>query len=527
MEAGREFTVHSRYVNLPVENGAPLRTVRLVVNGERVEEFGIELAEGAPDFWVFSDVGAFVGESLAIEVDGATAPAGLGIAFVSDTIADAKDLYRERYRPQFHFSSRRGWHNDPNGLLYYQGVYHLFYQHNPYGWKWGNMHWGHAISPDLVHWEELPDALYPDGLGTCFSGSGVVDWRNTAGFSRDGAPALVCIYTSAGEPFTQSLAYSTDQGRSWTKYSHNPVLGHVVGRNRDPKVIWHAPTRAWVMALYLDGESYALFASSDLKRWEKRCDVRLPGASECPDLFELPIEGSPGETRWVFWGANGTYLLGSFDGWTFEPDGDALRYDWGGSSYAAQTWSDAPDGRRIQIAWMRQDLPGMPFNQLMTFPCELTLRHLPEGVRLCSQPVQEVEHIRNTTHAWQGWELGPGHTALPGVDGELLDIEAEFHVSGLGRCGLSVRGIPIIYDAASQVLSCQTRTARVPPVKGAVRLRVLVDRASVEVFANDGEVALPIGVLLDEAERAVWVLVEDEPVQIDSLTVYGLSSVWQ
>jgi sucrose-6-phosphate hydrolase SacC (GH32 family) len=527
MGAQREFAVHGRYMNLPVENGASLRMMRFIVNGERVREFTIELAEGDPDFWVFSDVSAFEGQTLAIELDGAAAPQGLGATFVSDTIAGAEDLYRERYRPQFHFSSRRGWHNDPNGLVYYRGEYHMFYQHNPYGWKWGNMHWGHAISPDLVHWRELPEALYPDELGTCFSGSGVVDWENTADLSPTGAMALVCIYTSAGEPFTQSLAYSTDRGRGWTKYRHNPVLGHIAGHNRDPKVIWHAPTQAWIMALYLDGESYALFASPDLRRWEKRCDVTLPGASECPDLFELPIEGETGESRWVFWGANGTYLLGSFDGWKFEADGDALHYASGGSSYAAQTWSEAPAGRRIQIAWMRQDLPGMPFNQFMTFPCELTLRHTQEGVRLFSWPVEEIKSIQDKERVWQDWAVRPGQTPLPSVEGELLDTEVEFRPGERGRCGLLVRGIPVIYDTASQVLSCQGRTATMVPVKGVVRLRLLVDRASVEVFANNGRVALPIGVLLDRSERGVSVLAEDEPAWVNSLRVCELDSVWR
>jgi sucrose-6-phosphate hydrolase SacC (GH32 family) len=176
---------------------------------------------------------------------------------------------------------------------------------------------------------------------------------------------------------------------------------------------------------------------------------------------------------------------------------------------------------------MRQDLPDMPFNQFMTFPCELRLRRTLGGIRLCSWPVQEIELIRHTKYAWQEWELGPGQTALPGIDGELFDIEVQLQVRGRGRYGLNARGIPIVYDAASRVLSCQGRKATLAPIEGAVRLRVLVDRASIEVFANDGEVALPIGVLLDQAERAVQVIAEDEPVLIDSLTVYELKSVWQ
>ena len=232
----------------------------------------------------------------------------------------APTLYKELHRPQFHFTSQRYWINDPNGLVYYAGEWHLFFQHNPYGIKWGNMTWGHAVSPDLVHWTQLPNALEPDALGTIYSGSAVVDWANTAGMQTGAEPPLIAIYTSAGSeakppvPFTQSIAGSNDRGRTWTKHSGNPVLGHIVGANRDPKVIWHAPSAQWVMALYLDGNDYALFGSPNLRDWTRLCDVAMPGVAECPDFFPLPVDGAATRTLWVFWGAAGCYRLGAFDG---------------------------------------------------------------------------------------------------------------------------------------------------------------------------------------------------------------------
>ena len=318
-------------------------------------------------------------------------------------------LYHEKYRPQFHFTARKNWLNDPNGLVYYQREYHLFFQHNPAGLSWGNMTWGHAVGPDLLHWQQLDNALSPDRLGTIFSGSAVVDWDNTAGFQTGAEKVLVCIFTSAGKPFTQSIAFSNDRGRTWTKYAHNPVLSHIAGDNRDPKVFWHEPTRRWIMALYLDGEHYALFASPNLKEWTKLSDVPAPGGSECPDLFELPIEGNPRDTRWVFWAGNGNYLLGRFDGKTFIKESGPHPTDWGANFYAAQTYSDIPeaDGRRIQIAWMRGgEFPGMPFNQQMSFPCELTLRKFSEGIRLCRNPVREIEKIRAKKHGWNNLRCG-------------------------------------------------------------------------------------------------------------------------
>ena len=532
-----EFTVGSRYINLPVKNDAEKRLMRFLVDGRRVREFEIELAEGEPDLWVFADVSDYGGQQLTIEAEGMDADAeALQAIEQSDDIKGGKELYAEELRPQFHFSSRRGWINDPNGLMYYDGEYHLFYQHNPYGWRWGNMHWGHAVSRDLVHWEEQPDALYPDEQGTMFSGSGVVDNGNTAGFRTGEEEALVCVYTAAGgtsamsndQPFTQAIAYSNDRGMTWSKYVSNPVLGHVAGRNRDPKVIWHEPTRKWVMALFLDQNAYALYSSPDLKDWTKTCDLELPGCGECPDMFELPVDGNAANTRWVFWGANGSYLLGSFDGEVFEPEGELQRFDWGGNSYAAQSWSDIPaeDGRRIQIAWGRVELPGMPFNQQMTFPCELTLRKTGDGVLLHAEPVKEIEALHAVTHSWRSEELEPGLDLLSGTEGELFDLRAEIEVGDAEALELVVRGVPIVYDVKGQSLSCQQAKANLKPADGKLRLQVLVDRTFVEVFGNGGRVYLPVGAALDGGNRKLELLCRGGRARVISLEVSELRSVW-
>ena len=534
----KSITVQSRYLHLPVRNHAPKRRMRFVIDGETVRAFDIELAEGQPDFWAFSDVGPYQGQALRVELDD-VGPGSSTLEQIcqGETIPVEADLYRERLRPQFHFSSRRGWNNDPNGLLCYGGEYHLFYQHNPYGVGHGNMHWGHAISPDLVHWQELGDALYPDHLGTCFSGSGIVDWRNTAGLQIGEQKTLVCVYTTAGgrsqesegQPFTQSIAYSNDRGRTWHSYEGNPVLQHIAARNRDPKVIWYEPTQRWVMALYLQENDYALFASPNLRMWERLCDVSLPGATECPDFFPLPVDGNNEDTRWVFWGANGTYLLGAFDGAAFRPDGPAQRYDWGGSSYAAQTWSDIPsqDGRRIQIAWLRVQVPGMPFNQQMTFPCQLTLRNAPEGVRLFSEPVREIETLWDGNHHWPAQPLAPGDNPLSAISGELFDIRAEFEVTDAAEFGFAVRGLPVTYDVERQELTCLRRSAALKPEDGRIRLQILVDRASIEIFGNDGRVYLPIGVIFPEGNRSLALFSSGGPTQVNALDVHELHSAWR
>jgi levanase/fructan beta-fructosidase len=338
------------------------------------------------------------------------------------------------------------------------------------------MHWGHAVSSDLVHWKELPIALYPDKLGTMFSGSAVVDRFNSSGLGTKKNPPVVAFYTAAGEPFTQCLAYSLDGGMTLQKLPSNPILKHIIGGNRDPKVVWHEGSKQWVMALYLDGDEFAFFGSSDLKSWKELSRSRLPGSSECPDLFPL------GE-KWVFFGANYRYLVGSFDGKTFKPEHEPIQGDFGHHFYASQTYSDAPRGRRIQIAWMNGgNLPGMPFTNQMSFPCELRLVRLGEGWRVLRMPVKEISSLVSSSSVVSSFgEL---------TQGDLLDIEASFAVGAEGAVEFDIRGASVSYDASSAKLAALGSETPLKPENGVVKLRILVDRSSVEVFGNDGLVSL-------------------------------------
>ena len=442
--------------------------------------------------------------------------------------------YKEAHRPQFHFTPKTNWTNDPNGLIYYKGEYHLFFQHNPFGIDWGNMTWGHAVSPDLVHWKQLPHAIHPDELGTIFSGSGVVDWQNTGGFQTGDESVLVNFYTAAGShapkevPFTQSIAYSNDRGRSWTKYEGNPVIEHIVGSNRDPKVIWHEPTQKWVMALYLDQNDYALFGSTNLKEWTRLSDLQIPD-TECPDIFELPVDGDPDNTKWVFWGAAGKYYVGNFDGTTFTPEGDAHRSDYGANFYAAQTWSDVPEsnGRRIQIAWMSGSKPpDMPFNQQMSFPCELTLQTTSGGIRLHREPVVEIENIHAYTHAWSDLALKPGEDPLAGLTGELFDIRAEIALNDAAAVGFKIRGQDIRYDVAEQQLTFLERSGPLAPQDGKISLQILVDRISIEAFGNGGKLSMTSYFLPDLNNAGIGMYTDGGAATLVSLKVHELKSSW-
>jgi len=447
-----------------------------------------------------------------------------------DAAQAGDQLYNEIYRPQFHFTPKKNWTNDPNGLVYYDGEYHLFFQHNPHGINWGNMTWGHAVSPDLLHWKQLDHAIHPDKLGTIFSGSAVVDTNNTAGFQTGDEKVIVCIYTSAGKPFTQSIAYSNDRGRSWTKYEKNPVLGHIAGHNRDPKVIWYEPIKKWVMALFLDRGQYALFTSPNLKQWERLCDIPPSGGSECPDFFDLPVDGDAKNKKWIFWAGNGNYLVGTFDGKKFTKEGGPFRFEYGHNYYAAQSYSDIPesDGRRIQIGWMRGGkYPGMPFNQQMSFPRVLTLRSTAEGPRMYCRPVKEIEKIRVKEHSWSDCALKPGQNLLKDLSGDLFEIQLEIAPGKAETFGFTLRGAKVEYSVADKRLNSLGRSVELAPQNGKIKLHVLLDRTCVETFGNDGKVVISSCFLPKADDRSLGIFATGGEAQILSLKVYELRSAWE
>ncbi len=442
--------------------------------------------------------------------------------------------YQERYRPQYHFTAKENWLNDPNGLVYYKDEYHLFFQHNPKGLDWGPNTWGHAISSDLIHWQQIDHAIEPDEYGWIWSGSCVVDWKNTAGFKSGNEETIIAIYTTGGygeprNPCVQGIAYSNDKGRKWMKYEKNPVLRHIVADNRDPKVIWHEPTNKWIMALYLDGNDYAIFSSPDIIKWKGESTIHLPNASECPDFFKLPVDGDINNTKWVFWGANGNYLIGTFDGIRFSPESEILKADWGANFYAAQTWSDIPksDGRTIQIAWMAGGkYPNMPFNQQMSFPCELSLKTTPQGIRLYRQPVKEIKLLYQNEYQWNNQTIEPGTNLLSDISGELFDISIEIELGNAKEIELIMRGEKIRYNASKNEVSLFNKSAFLLTIDRKIKLRILLDRTSIEIFGNNGQVSMSSCFLPDIENKRLDIHVLGGGAHIISMNVYELSPTW-
>ncbi|MDQ3250007.1 MAG: glycoside hydrolase family 32 protein, partial [Chloroflexota bacterium] len=357
---------------------------------------------------------------------------------------------QELFRPLFHFSPPANWLNDPNGLVYYAGEYHLFYQYHPHSAVWGPMHWGHAVSRDLVQWQHLPIALYPDELGMIFSGSAVIDWQNTAGFGKE---AMIALFThDRPDGQRQSLAYSTDQGRTWTKYAGNPLIDTPPAEKdfRDPKVIWYAESEVaghWVMLLAV-GDSIWFYTSPTLLDWTFVGEFGSghgahDGVWETPELFKLPVDDGP-ELRWVLAvgvgeGATidrlGTqYFVGAFDGATFTNEnapGLELWADYGTDFYAAQAWNDAPDQRQVWLAWLNnwryaRTVPTAPWRGVMSLPRAVSLRTVPAGIRLVQQPVDELKNLRTQHTSWHNQIVDGENRWLAEAGGETLEIMAEF-----------------------------------------------------------------------------------------------------
>jgi fructan beta-fructosidase len=488
--------------------------------------------------------------------------------------------YDETYRPQYHFTPAKNWMNDPNGPIFYKGEYHLFYQYNPFGNDWGHMSWGHAVSRDLVHWQHLPVAIPEENGIMIFSGSTVVDWHNSSGFCKEAHAAepscLVAIYTGHTEKLqTQNLAYSNDQGRTWTKYSGNPVLDLHMQDFRDPKVFWHEPSRKWVMVAALPTEhKVRFFGSSDLKHWNALSDFGPAGGTagvwECPDLFPLPVEGEAGQTRWVLsinlnpgglaGGSADQYFVGQFDGTTFvnaNPAEQTLWADYGKDFYASTSFSDIPatDGRRIWLGWLLNweyagKVPTFPWRGVQSIPRALSLKRFPEGIRLVQSPVKELETLRQNQVSLDRQSIAAANRALLArrIRGDALEIIAEIDGGNSAEAGIRVRkgkheATTVGVDWVKQeVLVDRTRSGNTScdgkfagrhagPLLSAggkrVKLHIFVDRSSVEVFVNDGATVISDAIFPSRESQDIELYSTNGEARIVRLEIWNLQSAWR
>ncbi len=496
------------------------------------------------------------------------------------TFASYLDVgYDQVLRPQFHFSSRKNWLNDPNGMVYYDGEWHMFFQHVAIANNTGPKSWGSAVSTDLIHWEQLPHAIVPypcvkpdesSNEHTIWSGSAVVDVHNALGKQQGDVKTLYAIFTATHRSadkksgFFQSAAYSTDKGRTWTKINGGkPVIDHQIGYSlgqRDPRIFHYAPGNYYVVIMMVGGKERAvrLWKSTDLMNWEIIGDIPNK-AAECIDMYPLAVDGDKDHLKWVIANAGTRYEIGDFDGRKWSGSGTSFRFDYGDSYYAAQVFNQAPEGRVVHIGWLHSKQAGyrpfleagMPFTQQMSIPAEITLRTTPDGVRMFRNPVKEIERLYAKTVCFNNLSVRELNTKLAALHPELIDLTIEFERTE--NLTLNLRGQEIHYNAARQEFNF-TNHARVegekagmknrPPAKQKpykdnglrtlpaptenerVKLRVLIDRASLELFANDGQAAASFVVVPAENNRTLSIRANGAQ-KINSLVINELKSAWK
>lgn len=554
-----------KFLHLPVQDDAPEGKVNVVINnkGQFAQSMNVRLARERIDSYVPLDLSAYVDQNVSIDIAGMPSSS---LCWKELKMSDSFDMTnKEMFRPVYHHTPVYGWMNDPNGMFYKDGVYHLYFQYNPYGSVWGNMHWGHSTSTDLMHWIFEGCAIVPDAWGAIFSGSCVVDHNNTAGFGKG---AVVAFYTSAkatpwGDVQSQSMAYSLDNGKTFTKYEGNPILTSSEKDFRDPKVFWYAPGKHWVMMLAV-GQHMEIYSSVNLKEWKKESEFgAMQGAHggvwECPDLVEIPVEGTR-EKKWVlicnlnpggpFGGSAAQYFVGSFDGKKFvnESPTQTKWMDWGKDNYATVTWNNAPDGRCIALGWMSNwqyanNVPTRQYRSANTLARDLTLYREGQELYLKSTPSVEVKKARGKKVSIPSFKVSEKHEIVNLFEEKQGAYEVEIVIQNAGAskiafCLLNDKGekVSMYYDLnRKQFVMDRSESGTVdfskdfPAVTVApvnvdkeLTLRLFVDRSSIEAFGEDGKFVMTNLVFPSQPYVKMCFEADKNGYAVKSLNVYKL-----
>lgn len=560
-----------KYLLLPIEEDVPDARINVLVNGELKQTFYARLATRKVDYYVPFDIDRF-GKDAKIVLQVQTAPHPDRSGRTSTDIFATKMLLSnsfdtantEKHRPLFHHTPLYGWMNDPNGMFYKDGVWHLYYQYNPYGSMWQNMTWGHSSSKDLLHWQHHPLAIEPNALGAVFSGSSVVDKDNTAGFGED---AIIALFTSASDAQTQSLAYSTDNGLNFTRFDGNPVIAYE-RESRDPNMFWDDANKQWVLLLAsaLDHEML-VFTSKDLKEWELQSKFgngygSQGGVWECPDLMELPVEGS-NKKKWVLicninpgfiFGGSGTqYFVGDFDGTKFVADSepDVTKWlDYGKDFYATVSFSNAPDNRKTAIAWMSNwdyanQVPTKQFRSANTLPRELSVFRAPDGeLYVASTPSPEVTAMRGVPVNYKPGNVSPSGLTytLPADNDGICEIVVDADLRKDKTLDIILSNaegekVTMTLDAKNRTFSMDrtqsgltefspafpvVTTAPTHTAMGRQTIRIFVDRSSIEVFDAKGRFTMT-NLVFPTNPYTTLTLSSPKGAKVPALSVYPLT----
>ena len=555
-----------KYLLLPVQDNAPESKVCIVVdNQQQGVVANVRLARDKVDYYIPFDLSAYEGKDISVDIQGMPESS---LCWEKMSLSDTFDMTnREKFRPVYHHTPAYGWMNDPNGMFYKDGVYHLYFQHNPYGSTWGNMTWGHSTTTDLVNWNYEGLAIKPDAWGAVFSGSAVVDYDNTAGFGKN---AVVAFYTSAksspwGDTQSQSMAYSLDNGKTFVKYAYNPVVTSSKRDFRDPKVFWYAPDKHWVMIL-AGGQEMDIYSSKNLKDWKYESSFGTKqgahgGVWECPDLVELPVEGAK-EKKWVlicninpggpFGGNAAQYFVGTFDGKKFvnESPTQTKWMDWGKDHYATVTFSNAPGGRCIALGWMsnwqyQTVLPTLQYRGSNTIARDLTLYRQDGELLLRCTPSPEIEKARMQKVSVPSFKVSDSYdlaSLLEGNDGA-YEIDMTIKNSGASKIMFTLSNdkgekVNMYYDIMrKQFVMDRSESGKVdfsvdfPAVTVApvydtdnIRLRLFVDRTSIEAFGEGGKFVMTNQVFPTEPYNKMSFVSVRGNFTVKSMDVYKLGN---
>ena len=508
---------YKKYLTIPVNIHASIKKLKFYKAGESEMLFDLDVKIDtiSPNFTAYLDTSIFNGNEIELICDPEMEFS------VGTTDIFAPESENEPYRPKLHFTVKNGWNNDPNGLIKHNGVYHMFYQYNPCCSDWGNMHWGHAISNDLLKWKELDVALFPDEHGTMYSGCAFEDKKRISGLGDpDSKDSLVLLYytaaannlLSAGKKFTQCLAVMQD-GKI-KKHKGNPIIPHIESSNRDPKVVWVEELGKYLLALYLTEKRFIFLVSDDLLNWSELQTIDLTPDRECPDIYSLECEG---EKLWVVSGANDYYIVGRFDNGKFAATGSLKRLSVGGMNYAAQSFSGIDDGRAIRIYWQRCGIPSDKVTQQMSIPVEMSLSKENGEYYLSALPVRELDAYRHEVASVSALGANP-EIKIP-LSNAPLDIVLKAPYADGARIKMRIFGNVVTIDTASNVIALGRNKIPLSLSKKNIDVRMIVDRSSIEIFADGGKILFASQFICDYNLPFISVSA-DKSINLDEFKIY-------
>ncbi|MDA0196100.1 MAG: glycoside hydrolase family 32 protein [Bacteroidetes bacterium] len=570
VEKNLKFTIDKQFLVFPVrENNKKIR-VNVRIEGKYYDDFDISLSYNAiAEFYVFIDLEKYQGQDLEVLIPEMNEEQLISLDKIKlmDKVPGFDSLYKESLRPKFHFTSKRGVIGDPNGLVYHDGIYHMYHQHNPYGRYFQNTGWGHATSKDLIHWKQHNEAIRPASYkDDAYSGSAVVDYHNTSGFKSGEMSPIVAAYTSTKRG--ECIVFSIDGGMTFTAYKDNPVLGGAP-ENRDPTIFWYEPKQHWVMARHYAFEKkgyIGFYSSPDLKKWT--LESKEGFFHSCPGAYELPVIGMSGMKKWIIHDMFGLYKVGDFDGEKFTSDvKEKIQFNYGSAYVAGQAFSNHPENKVVLMAFSYNGAcPDMPFNNCMLFPVELRLKKTLSGIRMCPKPIDAISKLHDQSITIKNKSVSKINDLLEskGDLGDALHLKLKLE-NVQDKFTLEFNGATIIIDRDS--LFCKGNLK--PPVEpiertaidrngivkgplntgGIVELELILDKTTLEIFGNDGELYMPIGLyfypnfmagifgnpygqtgitpFMDTSKRGVKMHSKNNSVKVEYLEVHTMKSIWE